>query len=140
MSTPYRYILLVEDNPEDVELTQRAFARARVVNPVVVARDGAEALAMLFADEAAPPPRVVLLDLKLPRVSGFDVLARMRAAPRLAHTPVVILTSSDQGPDIARAYAAGANSYIVKPVDFEKFVDAVGRVGLYWALLNRTGD
>jgi two-component system response regulator len=137
---PYRNepVLLVEDNPEDIELTQHAWQKARVLNPLVVFRDGAEVLDHLLADTAPPPPKVVLLDLKLPRIDGFEVLLRLRADARYRHLPVVVLTSSDQTPDIARAYAAGATSYIVKPVDFEKFVEAVGRVGLYWCLLNRT--
>lgn len=136
MPHPSNHILLVEDNPEDVELTQRAFSRARIVNPVVVARDGAEALAILFADEGAPPPRVVLLDLKLPRIDGLEVLRRIRANERTSLLPVVILTTSKEQQDIYEAYSLGANSYIRKPVDFEKFIQAVSQLGLYWLVLN----
>lgn len=133
-------ILLVEDNPEDVELTRRALARARVVNRLALARDGAEALDLLLGRDASfsvEALKVVLLDLKLPRVDGFEVLERMKADDRLRLLPVVVLTSSAEGPDVQRAYALGANSYIVKPVEFDKFLEAVGQVGLYWLLVNR---
>jgi CheY-like chemotaxis protein len=136
-------VLLVEDNPEDVELTRRSLERARVVNTLAVARDGAEALDFLlatgpFAYRAdAPLPKVIFLDLKLPKLSGLEVIARIRAEPAIRHIPVVVLTSSAETPDIARAYALGANSYLVKPVEFEKFVEAVGHAGLYWLLLNQ---
>ncbi len=133
-------LLLVEDNPDDVELTLRAFQKARLANPLVVAKDGAEALELLFGSEGEAPrvhPRVILLDLKLPKVSGLEVLARVRREERTAKVPVVILTSSKEEPDIARAYELRVNSYIVKPVEFEKFVSAVSAVGLYWLLLNQ---
>lgn len=131
-------ILLVEDNPDDVELTLRAMKRARLLNPVRVVRDGAEAIELLFGGEGlASRPRVVLLDLKLPRVSGLEVLERIRREESTRTLPVVVLTSSREEPDIRRAYDLGVNSYIVKPVEFEKFVAAVGEVGLYWLVLNQ---
>jgi len=130
-------VLLVEDNPDDVELTLRALKRARLVNPVRVARDGAEALELLLGDGARLKPRVVLLDLKLPRVNGLEVLERIRGAEATRKLPVVVLTSSREEPDIRRAYELGANSFVVKPVEFEKFVAAVGEVGLYWLALNQ---
>jgi two-component system response regulator len=127
-------VLLVEDDPEDVALTTRALKRHNLANQLQVANDGAEALDILCV---APPPRVVLLDLKLPKITGLDVLKRIRSDERLRTLPVVVLTSSREEPDIARAYALGANSYIVKPVDFEQFIKAVGEAGLYWMLLNQ---
>ncbi len=130
-------VLLVEDNPDDLELTIRALKRAHLVNPVRIARDGAEALEVLFGAGPRPGlPRVVLLDLKLPRVSGLEVLERIRREESTRRLPVVVLTSSREEPDVKRAYELGANSYIVKPVEFEKFVAAVGDVGLYWLVLN----
>lgn len=131
-------VLVVEDNPDDVELTLRALRRMYLTNPVRVARDGVEALEVLLGDGTTRPPlpRVVLLDLKLPRVGGLEVLARLRQAERTRTLPVVVLTSSREEPDVKKAYALGVNSYVVKPVEFEKFVDAVGRVGQYWLLFN----
>jgi len=135
-------ILLVEDNPTDAELTLRAFKARNFANQVFVARDGAEALDFFFGDGSHPlrdigvVPKVVLLDLKLPKVDGLEVLRRLRADERTRTIPVVILTSSREEPDIAAAYRLGANSYIVKPVDFEAFARAVSEVGLYWLLLN----
>jgi CheY-like chemotaxis protein len=135
-------ILLVEDDPNDVELTLRAFRARNLANQVFVARDGAEALDFFFSDGAHPlrdigvTPRVVLLDLKLPKIDGLEVLRRLRADERTKSLPVVVLTSSNEEPDIAAAYRLGANSYIVKPVDFEAFARAVSEVGLYWVLLN----
>jgi len=131
-------VLVVEDNPDDVELTLRALKRMSLTNPVRVARDGVEALEILLGDGTSRPPlpRVVLLDLKLPRVGGLEVLARLRAEERTRTLPVVVLTSSREEPDVRKAYALGVNSYVVKPVEFEKFVDAVGKVGQYWLLLN----
>jgi two-component system, response regulator len=131
-------ILLVEDNPDDVELTLRALKRSRLLNPVRVVRDGAEAIELLFGGGGREcRPRVVLLDLKLPRVSGLEVLERIRREESTRTLPVVVLTSSREEPDIRRAYELGVNSYIVKPVEFEKFVAAVGEVGLYWLVLNQ---
>jgi two-component system response regulator len=137
-----RAILLVEDNPDDVALTLRAFRKNQIVNPVVVARDGAEALDFLFGtgahaghDTSVLPP-VMLLDLKLPRIDGLEVLRRVRADPRTALLRVVILTSSVEEQDLVAGYRLGANSYIRKPVDFDNFLTAVGQLGLYWLLLN----
>ncbi len=131
-------VLVVEDNPDDVELTLRALQRMHLTNPVRVARDGVEALEVLLGDGTTRPPlpRVVLLDLKLPRVGGLEVLARLRQEERTRTLPVVVLTSSRAEPDVKKAYSLGVNSYVVKPVEFEKFVDAVGRVGQYWLLFN----
>ena len=136
-----KVILLVEDNPDDEELTKRALERNNIRNEVVVARDGAEALDLLFATgsrEGQPPvvPTVVLLDLKLPKIDGLEVLRRVRADPRTRLIPVVILTSSKQEQDLIEGYANGANSYVRKPVDFAKFVDAVKQLGLYWLVIN----
>ncbi len=132
-------ILLVEDNPDDEALTLRAFSKNRISNPVVVARDGVEALDYLHGTESKPAgtlPAVVLLDLKLPRIDGLEVLRRVRADPRTRVLPVVILTTSKERHDIEEGYTLGANSYIRKPVDFEKFIQAVGQLGLYWLVLN----
>lgn len=127
-------ILLVEDNADDIALTQRAFARNNIENELVVARDGAEALQMLMENRLAPS--VVLLDLKLPKVGGLEVLERMRSDERTKLIPVVVLTSSREEEDVVDGYRLGANSYIRKPVEFAPFVDAVRQVGLYWLLLN----
>ncbi len=127
-------ILLVEDSQEDVALTLRALKKCSMANRVYVTRDGAEALAWLRANRR---PKVVLLDLKLPKITGLEVLAQVRADPALHSLPVVMLTSSREEPDIARAYALGANSYIVKPVDFDQFMSAVSQAGLYWLLVNQ---
>lgn len=128
-------ILLVEDNPNDAELTLRALKQRKLANQVHVCRDGAEAVEF-FDNGAGPLPKVVLLDLKLPKMDGLEVLRRLKADQRTKTIPVVILTSSREEPDIERAYELGANSYIVKPVDFEAFARAVSEVGLYWLLLN----
>jgi CheY-like chemotaxis protein len=127
-------ILLVEDSAEDAALTLRALSRHNLGNRVHLVRDGVEALAYL---RDIGPPKVMLLDLKLPKVSGLEVLRAVRQEPRLRTLPVVILTSSREEPDIASAYALGVNSYIVKPVDFEQFMRAVADAGLYWLLLNQ---
>ena len=137
-----RPILLVEDNPDDEALTLRAFAKNRIPNQVVVARDGVEALDYLFGTgsqagrDLSVMPAVVLLDLKLPRIDGLEVLRRIRADDRTNLLPVVVLTTSKEQRDILDAYRLGANSYIRKPVDFEKFIHAVGQIGLYWLSLN----
>jgi len=128
-------ILLVEDEPADLELTLRALRSRNIANRIVIARDGAEALEVLA--RAGEVPRVVLLDLKLPKIDGLTVLQRIRENPRTRTLPVVVLTSSRESPDITRCYALGVNSYIVKPVDFDGFVKAVTEVGLYWMLLNQ---
>lgn len=128
-------ILLVDDDPDDVTLAMRALARQNLANRVHVVGDGAEALAYL---RESGRPRLVLLDLKLPKVTGLEVLEQIRNDPRLKTLPVVILTSSREEPDVARAYALGANSYIVKPVDFDQFLRAVSEVGMYWLLINQS--
>lgn len=142
MSTAHRAILLVEDNQDDEELTLRALSRNHITNQVQVVRDGQEALDWL---EATGPhagrdpddvPALILLDLKLPKIDGLEVLRRLRANPRTALVPVVILTSSKEDRDRASGYQSGANSYVQKPVDFTQFVDAVRQLGMYWLMLN----
>ena len=139
-----KIILLVEDNPDDVTLTLRALKKNNLMNEVVVARDGVEALDYLFcegdfADRANDPlPELVLLDLKLPKVDGLEVLKRIRNHSRTKLLPVVILTSSNEQSDIVSGYELGVNSYIRKPVDFEQFIEAVRQLGLYWLVLNQT--
>ncbi len=139
---PHRKILLVEDNPDDVLLTLRALKRNNIVNEVVHAADGEEALDWLFcrgAHAGRDPedlPAFVLLDLKLPRVDGIDVLRAMRADPRTRLLRVVVLTTSREDQDVAESYSQGANSYIRKPVDFDEFIRVVGQIGLYWLVLN----
>ena len=133
-----RPILLVEDNPMDVDLTLRAFKRRHVSNPVHVARDGEEALAWIPRWEAGEPtPAVILLDLKLPRVDGLEVLRQLKSHATLRTIPVVVLTTSAEHADVQTAYQLGANSYIVKPVEFEKFMDVTGQIDLYWTLVNQ---
>jgi len=135
-------ILLVEDNPDDEALTVRALKKNNITNDLVVARDGAEALDYLFgtgAHAGRDPqnlPRVVLLDLNLPKVDGLEVLKRVRADPRTRLAPIVVLTSSKEESDMVESYGRGANSYIRKPVDFVQFVEAVRQLGLYWLVLN----
>ncbi len=137
-----KVILLVEDNPDDEALTLRALQKNNILNQVVVARDGVEALDYLFGTGAyagrdtRDQPQIVLLDLKLPRVDGLEVLRRMRADPRTATQPVAILTTSNEDRDILSSYQLGANSYIRKPVDFEQFIEAVRQLGMYWLVLN----
>ncbi|WP_291995012.1 response regulator [Candidatus Accumulibacter sp. ACC003] len=132
-----RPILLVEDNPADVDLTLRAFARRRLANPVHVARDGEEAVAWIPRWEAGETlPLLILLDLKLPRIDGLEVLARLKSHAVSRKTPVVVLTTSEEDKDIETAYSLGANSYILKPVDFVKFIDVAAQVEMYWCLLN----
>ena len=137
-----KIILLVEDNPDDEMLTLRALKRNHIVNEVVVTRDGAEALDYLFATgeyadrDVTVMALVVLLDLRLPKIDGLEVLRRIRADKRTRLLPVVVLTSSDEERDIVDSYDLGANSYIRKPVDFEQFTEAVRQLGLYWLVLN----
>jgi two-component system response regulator len=137
-------ILLVEDNPNDEELTLYALKKNKITNHVQIVHDGAEALEYLFCTGAYAdrqindPPKVVLLDLKLPKIDGLEVLEKIKADERTRTIPVVILTSSQEERDIVESYQLGVNSYIVKPVDFEQFTDAVRQLGLYWMLLNKT--
>lgn len=135
-------VLLVEDNPSDLKLALHAFRKHRVANSIQVARDGAEALEFLFrtghfADRPAGNPHVILLDLKLPRVDGIEVLRRVKGDPATRSIPVVVLTSSREDRDLAECYASGANSYIVKPVDFDQFASVVDQLGFYWLLVNQ---
>lgn len=138
-----KVILLVEDNPDDVDLTIRAFKKNKILNEVVVARDGAEALAYLFGSDektgrdARSWPELILLDLKLPKIDGLEVLRRLRLDNRTKLLPVVILTSSNEEQDLINGYELGANSYIRKPVDFDQFMEAVKQLGLYWLVLNQ---
>jgi two-component system, response regulator len=136
-------ILLVEDNPNDVELTMRALQKQNLANKVFVVSDGAEALEFLFATgnysvrKAQEYPKVVLLDLKLPKIDGIEVLRKIKADPHTRDVPVVMLTSSQEERDVIETYKLGVNSYIVKPVDFSNFVHAVSELGLYWGVLNK---
>jgi len=136
-------VLLVEDNPADAELTMRALRKHQLANAVHIVRDGEEALDFLFCTgpyarrDPANDPRVILLDLKLPRVNGIDVLRRIKADPVKRSIPVVVLTSSQEERDLVETYRLGVNSYIVKPLDFEQFTEAVRQLGLYWLLLNK---
>lgn len=134
-------ILLVEDNPDDVELALHALKRNNILNPIVVARDGQEALDYLFnegkyADSKHENPALILLDLKLPKVDGIEVLRKIKASMPLKKVPVVILTSSKEEKDLVESYDLGVNSYIRKPVDFDQFVETVRYIGYYWLLLN----
>jgi two-component system response regulator len=137
-----KYILLIEDNPDDEALTLRALSKNNLANGVVVARDGAEAVDFLFGTgahagrDAGDLPQVVLLDLKLPKLDGFEVLRRIRSDERTRLLPVVILTSSKEERDIVQGYRDGCNSYVRKPVNFDEFVEATRQLGLYWMLLN----
>ncbi|TMD16315.1 MAG: response regulator [Chloroflexi bacterium] len=136
-------ILLVEDNPNDIELTLHAFKKNKLTNRIHVVRDGAEALEFLFATgayagrDSADWPRVILLDIKLPKVDGLEVLRQIKKDPRTRTIPVVLLTSSREERDILESYRLGSNSYIVKPVEFDQFTNAVRELGMYWLLLNR---
>jgi two-component system, response regulator len=135
-------ILIVEDNPRDAELTIRALKKNNLANNLLIAEDGVEALDFFFCRgkyekrSISNPPKVVLLDLKLPKVSGLEVLRAVKADKRTSHIPIVIVTSSKQEPDMKEAYELGANSYVVKPVDFDQFINAMSSLGLYWLLVN----
>lgn len=136
-------ILLVEDNPNDVELTLHALKKSRLTNNIHVVRDGEEALEFFFgnpendASKKIPGPKVILLDLKLPKIDGMEVLRQLKSHPATRSIPVVVLTSSNEERDIVETYSLGVNSYIVKPVDFVKFVQAMHTLGMYWLMLNR---
>ena len=132
-----RPILLIEDNPMDLDLTKRAFSKSKLINPIEVARDGEEALDYIAHWEAGEPlPVVVLLDLKMPKVHGLEVLRHLKAHTRFRSVPVVVLTSSSEDHDVETAYDLGVNSYIIKPVSFEKFLKIAEQIELYWAVLN----
>ena len=132
-----RPVLLVEDNPMDIDLTKRAFVRRKLANPIEIARDGEAALAWLPRWEAgAPLPIIILLDLKLPKVDGLEVLRQIKSHPQFHTIPVIVLTSSNEDRDIKTAYELGANSYITKPVDFDKFLDVAERIEIYWLAVN----
>jgi len=141
--TAEKTIVLIEDNPDDVELALRALKKNNITNQVLIASDGEQALKLLFGNEDEIQdnnkalPVVVLLDLKLPKIDGLQVLKQIRQTPRTSLLPVVILTSSDEERDLVESYRLGANSYIRKPVDFARFTEAVGQLGLYWLLLNQ---
>jgi two-component system, response regulator len=143
MTTTDVEILLVDDNPDDLELALHALKQNHLANRILIARDGAEALDLIFGPvtgnlaDAARKPKVVLLDLKLPKVDGLEVLRRLKSDPRTQMIPVVMLTSSREERDIIESYHLGVNSYIVKPVDFEQFTRSVQNLGLYWVLLNQ---
>ncbi len=131
-------ILLVEDNPVDIDLTCRAFARNRLANPISIARDGEEALDLMQRwEEGEAPPSLILLDIKLPRVDGLEVLRHLKAHPVFRRIPVVVLTSSSEDRDLLDAYALGVNSFIVKPVDFDLFVETASQIERYWCELNQ---
>ena len=137
MNDTLRPILLVEDRPTDLDLTKRAFARRRVFNPIEEARDGEAALAYFERWEAGEPlPVFILLDLKLPKVGGLEVLRQLKNHPKFSSIPVIILTTSAEDSDVEEAYRLGCNSYIVKPVEFNKFMDVASQVEIYWCALN----
>jgi CheY-like chemotaxis protein len=133
---PDKVILLVEDNPDDEALMLRAFQRSNLANRIEVARDGAEALELLLGSQTRPLPTLVILDLKLPKVDGLDVLRRVRTSERTRTLPVVVLTSSREEQDLVESYRLGANSYVRKPVDFVQFAEATQTLGLYWLVVN----
>jgi two-component system response regulator len=141
-----KVILLVEDSPDDEKLTLRAMKKNNIVNDIIVARDGAEALDYIFATgkyedrDIRDRPQVILLDLNLPKIGGLEVLRQIRGDPRTALSPVVILTSSKEEKDLVESYRLGANSYIRKPVDFTQFTEAVDQLGLYWLVLNEVPE
>jgi len=141
MTHPLRSILLVEDNPRDLELSLAALARCKLANPIDIARDGVEALDYLrcegeWAERGPGNPAVVLLDLKLPKVDGIEVLEKVKGDPQLRHVPVVMLTSSREERDLVRSYQLGVNAFVVKPVDFTAFLQAIQDLGMFWGVLN----
>lgn len=132
-------VVLIEDHRDDIDLTIRAFARNRIQNPITAVRDGAEALQLLLPPGGAKPaiePALILLDLKLPKIDGLEVLRQLRSDPRSVAVPIVVLSSSRTESDVQEAYRLGANSYLVKPVDFEHFTELIGRLGAYWLQVN----
>lgn len=132
-----RPILLIEDNPMDVDLTRRAFTKRKLLNPIQVARDGEEALTYLQKwEEGERLPVIILLDLKLPRIDGLEVLRQFKQHPKARAIPIIVMTSSNDDKDILEAYTLGANSYIIKPVDFDKFIQVAEQIDLYWNVLN----
>jgi len=137
-------ILIVEDNPQDAELTIRALRKNKLANKIHIAEDGAEALDFIFCDgkysnrNFENPPKVIFLDLKLPKVNGLEVLQKIKLNPLTKSLPVVMITSSREDPDIKKAYELGVNSYVVKPVNFDEFLNAMSHTGLYWLLVNQT--
>jgi CheY-like chemotaxis protein len=134
-------ILLVEDNPMDVDLTRRAFVKRKLANPIEVARDGEEALSWIDKwDAGAPQPLVILLDLNLPKVSGLEVLSKLKQHPVYKTIPVVVLTTSKEDRDLQQAYQNGVNSYIVKPVNFENFMNVAEQIQVYWGMLNQSKE
>ena len=136
-SGPYRPILLVEDRALDVDLTKRAFSKRKLLNPIEVARDGEEALALFERWEAGEPtPICILLDLKMPKVNGLEVLRRLKSHSKFSTIPVIVLTTSTEDHDVKEAYKLGCNSYIVKPVEFDKFIDVASEIEVYWCALN----
>lgn len=141
MTRPFRTILLAEDNDNDVELTLSTLERFKLANAVTVVRDGAEALDYLlcqgeYAERQCEAPAVILLDIKMPKVDGLQVLEVIKSTPHLKSIPVVMLTSSRQESDLVRSYALGVNAYVVKPVDFDQFTEAIRQLGIFWALIN----
>ena len=138
MTPAFSPILIVEDRPVDLDLTQRAFARRRLLNPIEVARDGEEALAYIERWDAGEPlPVFIMLDLRLPKVDGLEVLRRLKNHPTYCSIPVIVLTTSAEDIDIQEAYRLGCNSYIVKPVEFNKFMEVASQVEVYWGAINR---
>ena len=136
-SDPIRPILLVEDRCVDVDLTKRAFAKRKLLNPITVARDGEEVIALFDRWEAGEPiPICILLDLKMPKMNGLEVLRRLKGHPKFSTIPVIVLTTSSEDGDVEEAYKLGCNSYIVKPVEFDKFLDVASKVEVYWCALN----
>lgn len=142
MNGEIRPILLVEDRPIDIDLTRRAFERQKVLNPIQVARDGEEAIAFFDRWESGEEliPICILLDLRMPKMNGLEVLRRLKSHPKFSTIPVIVLTTSTEDGDIEEAYKLGCNSYIVKPVEFDKFVDVAAKIELYWCALNRPSN
>ena len=134
-------ILIIEDRSADLDLTRRAFERHKLLNPVQVARDGEEALAYInLWEDGEPVPLCILLDLKLPKVDGLEVLRQIKSHPKFSAIPIIVLTTSSEDRDIKQAYKLGCNSYIVKPVEFSKFIEVASQIELYWCALNTTRD